>query len=150
MSRMDLIAVIIVITAALGTAEFLCKRHLPLAPAARNARQTETEERARFGLAVVRVIGEALHLMVLIGVLLVLWGAAGAPLPANVQSAHELPERPQVSIFLDIVPWVAWFGDALVVFVRQIPLWLFILLLILFLPRIYRFFVRLFTLLGLR
>ena len=138
MPLMDLVAVIIIITAALGTAYLLIKRHIPLTPAADNA--SETEQNARFGLAVIGVIGTLLHIVVIIGSLLVLWAAIGAPLPPNSPLAHEIPERPQVSIVVNIVPWVAWFGDVLVPFARLLLTspWIIMLLIvvfILFLPR---------------
>ena len=123
MSRMDLIAVIIVIAVMFGTAKFLIKRRIR--PGSNGSTKFPTlVSPAAVGLMLTRRIERFLILAAVIALLLGGWALAGAPLPAWLTvGPREIPAPPETAFAANLVPWVAWLGEVLAIRGRQLSGW---------------------------
>ena len=123
MSRMDLIAVIIVIAVMFGTAKMLLKRRLP--PKSRGSTPSRTlVSPAAVGLVLTRRIERFLILVAVIALLLGGWALAGAPLPAWLTvGPREIPAPPETAFAANLMPWVTWLGEVLAIRGRQLSGW---------------------------
>ena len=123
MSRMDLIAVVIVIAVMFGTVKMLLKRQLP--PGSEGVTRFPPQAApVVVGLVLTRRIERFLILMAVVALLLGWWALAGAPLPAWLTVApRELPAPPEAAVAAHLGPWVAWLGEVLVLRGRQLSGW---------------------------
>lgn len=123
MSRMDLIAVIIVIAVMFGTVKMLLKRRLPPKSSGSTKSLTRVSP-AAVGLMLTRRIERFLILVAILALLLGGWALAGAPLPAWLTvGPREIPAPPETAFAANLVPWVVWLGEVLAIRGRQLSGW---------------------------
>ena len=123
MSRMDLIAVIIVIAVMFGMVKMLLKRRIP--PGSDGSPKYPTlVSPAAIGLVLTRRIERFLILVAILALLLGGWALAGAPLPAWLTvGPREIPAPPGTAFAANLMPWVAWLGEVLAIRGRQLSGW---------------------------